>query len=161
MPAILGRAGGGTRWAVGTAWNHGVMSDVSLAERYGAPSPLGRRMLVGVSVLVSVVFLAWLGWTALSHGTPEVRSDMVTYTIDGEHAATVRIDVRIADDDVVATCRLRAHAEDHTVVGELAFEVTAADLGAGNILERVVRTEREATSIELLGCTAPGQQRPQ
>jgi hypothetical protein len=137
------------------------MSDVSLVERYGAPSPLGRRVLVGVSVLVSVVFLAWLAWTALAHGSPEVRSNMVTYTIDGEHAATARVDVRIADDDVVATCVLRAHAEDHTVVGELSFEVTADDLGSGNTVERVVRTEREATSVELLGCTAPGQQRPQ
>ncbi len=142
------------------AWNHGGMTDASLAERYGAPSPLRRRMLVVVSVLVGAVFLAWLGWTALSHGTPEVRSEMLTYTIDGEHAATARVDVRIAD-DAVATCLLRAHAEDHTVVGELSFEVSADDLGSRTTLEREVRTERRATSIELVGCTTPGQQRPQ
>lgn len=137
------------------------MTDASLAERYGAPSPLRRRVLIVVSVLLGAVFLAWLAWTALAHGNPEVRSDMVTYTIDGEHAATARVDVRIAEDDVVATCLLRAHAEDHTVVGELSFEVTTDDLGSGTTLEREVRTERLATSIELLGCTAPGQQRPQ
>lgn len=137
------------------------MSDVSLADRYGAPSPLRRRVLFVVSGLVSVLFLTWLGWTALSHGNPEVRSDMLTYTIDGEHAATARIDVRLDDDDVVATCLLRAHAEDHTVVGELSFEVTADVLGSRTTLDRQVRTERRATSVELLGCTAPGQTRPQ
>jgi hypothetical protein len=137
------------------------MSDVSLAERYGAPSPVRRRALVAASVLVAVVFLGWLAWTTLAHADPEVRSDMVTYTIDGEHAATARINVSLADDDVVATCLLRAHAEDHTIVGELSFEVTADDLAAGSVLERTVRTERRATGLELMGCTAPGQQRPQ
>ncbi len=136
------------------------MTDASLAERYGAPSRLRRRGLIVVSVLVGLVFLVWLGWTALAHGNPEVRSEMVTYTIDGEHAATARVDVRIADDDTVATCLLRAHAEDHTVVGELSFEVTTDDLGSGTTLEREVRTERLATSVELVGCTTPGQQRP-
>jgi len=137
------------------------MSETSLEQRYGAPSRLRRQVLVVVSALVGAVFLAWLGWTALAHGAPDVRSEMVTYTIDGEHAATARVDVRIADDDTVATCLLRAHAEDHTVVGELSFAVTADDLGSGTTLEREVRTERLATSIELLGCTTPGQQRPQ
>ena len=136
------------------------MSDASLAERYGAPSPLRRRLLVGLSAALAVVFLVGLAWTALAHSEPEVRSEMVTYTIDGQHAATARIDVRIDGDDVVATCLLRAHAEDHTVVGELSFEVTRADLGAGTTVERAVRTERLATSVELLGCTTPGQQRP-
>ena len=136
------------------------MSDARLAERYGTPSPLRRRVLVGFSAALAVVFLGWLAWTALAHSDPEVSSDMVTYTIDGEHAATARIDVRIDGDDVVATCRLRAHAEDHTVVGELSFEVTPSDLGSGTTLEREVRTERLATSVELLGCTTPGQSRP-
>lgn len=137
------------------------MSDVSLAERYGAPSPVRRRALVAVSVLLAVVFLAWLAWTTLAHADPEVRSDMVTYTIDGEHSATAKVSVLLADDDVVATCLLRAHAEDHTVVGELSFQVTADDVASGSVLERVVRTERRATGLELMGCTAPGQRRPQ
>ena len=136
------------------------MSDVGLAERYGSPSPLRRRLVIGFSVVLALVFLGWLAWTALAHSDPEVRSDMVTYKVDGEHAATARIDVRIDGDDVVATCRLRAHAEDHTVVGELSFEVTSADLGPGTTIEREVRTERLATSVELLGCTTPDQQRP-
>ena len=136
------------------------MSDASLADRYGTPSPVRRRILVAFSAVLAVAFLVWLAWTALAHTDPEVRSEMVTYTIDGEHAATARIDVRIDGDDVVATCRLRAHAEDHTVVGELSFEVSRADLGSGTTVEREVRTERLATSVELLGCTTPGQQRP-
>lgn len=137
------------------------MSEPNLADRYGAPSPAQRRLVIGLSVVGGLVFLVWLGWSALAQADPDVSSDLVTYTIDGEHAASARIDVRIDDDDVVATCLLRAHAEDHTVVGELSFEVTAADLASGSTVSREVRTERMATSIELVGCTAPGQSRPQ
>ena len=80
---------------------------------------------------------------------------MVGYDVVSEHevAATVRIE--LADSDVEATCLLRAFAEDHTVVGDLSFTPTASGR-----TEQTVRTERRATSVELLGCTAPGQNRP-
>jgi len=53
-----------------------------------------------------------------------------------------------------ASCRVRALAEDKTAVGELAF--TPVD----GVNEVVIRTERRATSVEKLGCTAPDQPRP-
>ena len=55
---------------------------------------------------------------------------------------------------MVASCTLRAFAEDHSTVGELAFE----PVDGRN--EVTLRTERRATSVTLLGCTAPGQPRP-
>lgn len=111
-------------------------------------------MLVA-SVIVTAAFLGWLAWTAWSHSTPDVRSELVGYDVVDEHTATATIEVRLADDDVVATCTLRAFAEDHNVVGELAFTPD----GDGRS-EQTVRTERRATSVDLVGCTAPGQNRP-
>jgi len=137
-----------------------VSQQDSLTERYGTPSPVARRALVAVVVVVGAAFLGWLGWTALSHGNPEVTSELVTFTVDDEHQVTAQVDVRIDDQDVVATCLLRAIAEDHTVVGELHFEVRASDLEDGNVLEREIRTERRATSVDPVGCTTAGQQRP-
>jgi hypothetical protein len=131
-----------------------------LAERYGAPSPMRRRAVIAGAVVLAVVFLTWLGWTALSHADPDVSSDLVTFTIDDEHAATARVDVRLGDDDVEATCLLRAIAEDHTIVGELSFDVDAATLEGGSALERVIRTDRRATSVDLVGCTTADQGRP-
>jgi hypothetical protein len=101
-----------------------------------------------------------LGWTALFHGDPQVSSELVTFTVDDEHQVTARVDVRIDDEDVVATCLLRAIAEDHTVVGEVHFDVTAADLEDGHVLEQVIRTERRATSVDQVGCTTADQPRP-
>lgn len=133
------------------------MSDQSLLEqRYGSPSRAGRGILVGAAALVAVAFLAWLAWTALSHAEPEVSSALVTYDVVDEHTATARVDVRI-DEAVVASCLLRAYAEDHTVVGERSFEATAS---SGTSYDQEIRTERRATSVELVGCTTPDQSRP-
>jgi Domain of unknown function (DUF4307) len=137
-----------------------VSQQDSLTERYGASSPVARRALVAVVVVVAAAFFGWVAWTALEQGNPEATSELVGWTVDDEHQVTARVDVRIDDDDVVATCRLRAIAEDHTVVGELHFDVRAADLEDGNVLERTIRTERLATSVERVGCTTPDQPRP-
>jgi hypothetical protein len=134
-----------------------VTSQDALAERYGTPAPWRRRALVVATGLLAVAFLAWLGWTAWSHSTPEVESALVGYSIDSEHAATARVEVKLRDADVEATCLLRAVAEDHTVVGERSF---TPSYGAPQPLEQTVRTERMATSIELIGCTTPDQARP-
>ncbi len=125
-----------------------------LADRYGAPAPWRRRATVAACVVLVAGFLGWLGWTIWDQSTPQVRSDIVGYQVVDEHLATATVEVRLADDDVVASCTLRAYAEDHTVVGEWVF--TPAD---GKSVQDV-RTERLATSVELLGCTAPGQSRP-
>ena len=131
-----------------------------LAQRYGAPSTGRRRLLLGAVGLVVVTFLAWLAWTAWTNAVPQASSELVTYEVTGEHEATARVRVHLRGDDVVATCRLRATAEDHAVVGELLFDVRPADLGDGDLLPVTLRTERRATAVELVGCTTPDQPRP-
>ena len=100
-----------------------------------------------------MVGLSWLAWTAWFHSTPDVRSEVVTFEVAGDHQIAARVDVWL-EDGVAATCRVRAIAEDKTAVGELAF--TPVD-GTNEV---VIRTERRATTVEKLGCTAPGQPRP-
>ena len=131
-----------------------MTQSTDLADRYGAPAPWRRLVLIAGSVVVAAAFLGWLGWTIWDQSTPQVRSDIVGYKIVDQHRATATVEVRLADDGVVASCTLRAFAEDHTVVGEKVF------VPADGQSELDVRTERRATSVELLGCTAPGQSRP-
>ncbi len=132
-----------------------MSAPTDLADRYGAPSPWRSRVLLGVVVVVAGAFLGWVGWTYWSEATPEVRSELLSYDVVDEHRVTAHVRVALADEDVRASCTLRAYAEDHSVVGELAF----APDGSGRS-DRSIRTERLATSVELLGCTAPGQNRP-
>ncbi|MGI8876189.1 MAG: DUF4307 domain-containing protein [Egibacteraceae bacterium] len=126
-----------------------------LAERYGATRrrPLGP--LIAASTM-AVVFLGWLAWTAWFHATPDARSELTGYDIVGENTALGTVDVRLAGDvdpeDV--TCLLRATAYDHTTVGELRF---APRPGRSDY---EVRTERAATTVDLIGCTTSDQPRP-
>jgi hypothetical protein len=124
-----------------------------LADRYGAPSPARRRVLVGAVAVVAAVFLGWLAWTAVFHATPAVESELTSYDVVDDGSASAVVIVSLAD-DVVASCRIRAFADDHTTVGEVAFE----PVDGRN--EVTLRTERRATSVTLLGCTAAGQSRP-
>lgn len=110
-------------------------------------------MTITLAVALAVVGLGWLGWTAWFHSTPAVTSDLVTFEVTSDYEVAARLDVQL-DDGVDASCRLRALAEDKTAVGELEFSPVA---GTNEV---VIRTERRATSVEKLGCTAPDQPRP-
>ena len=129
----------------------------SLAERYGAPSANRRRLLVAATVVLALVFLGWLAWTVVGHTQTRVTSELQGFSVVDDSTVSVVLLVDLADDDVEATCRLRAYAEDHTTVGELAFTPDPA-LGRRQVVE--IRTERRATAVERLGCTADGQKRP-
>ena len=130
-----------------------------LADRYAA-SRRGRLVAVVGAAVAAVAFLGWLAWSTWSYSTPEIRSELVSYEVTGEHEAVARVDVHLKDPTIVATCVLRALAMDHTVVGERTFEVPGRGEQGSETLAVTLRTERRATSVELEGCTTPDQSRP-
>ena len=134
-----------------------MSAQYTLAERYGAPAPWRRRALVSASVALAVVFLVWLAWSVYEHATPQVTSELETFSVDDDHTVTAVLVVSLDSSDVKASCTLRAYAEDHTTVGELTF---TPDPSKGRRQVQTIRTERRATSVESIGCTAPGQDRP-
>jgi hypothetical protein len=129
-----------------------------MASRYGGESPRRRRAVIVASGVVGVLALAWLAWAGWSESTPDVESNLESFEVLDTHSvqATVVVDMRA--DDVTANCLVRAVGTDHSVVGERNFEVSA-DRGASR-QDVTLRTERRATSVELIGCTSPDQPRP-
>ena len=128
-----------------------------LADRYGRNRR--SRWPVVLSGLVGSAALGWLAWAVWLQSTPEITSSMHSYDIVDAHTVKADVVLRLRKADVRGTCVLRAYAADHSVVGELSFR-TPAGRGTAYTLERKLRTERRATSVTLLGCTAPGQQHP-
>ena len=134
------------------------MTTTDLAARYGTPSPWrsrcadhrggGRRARRSGG---------WLAWATLAQASPDVASGDLTFDIVDDGTAVARFTVDLAGDDVVATCTVKAYAEDHTLVGQVSF---SPDPGAGGTVSQEISTERRATTVELVGCTAPGQNRP-
>lgn len=107
-------------------------------------------------VFVAAASLGWVIWVILFHGRPLVRADLVSFRVDGQHSAEATMTVVRRTADVDASCLLRAQAEDHSIVGELNFSVDST-APATVTLTKSIRTERKATSVQLLGCVADGQ----
>ena len=129
----------------------------TLTERYGAPAPWRRRALLGAVAVVVLAFGGWLAWTIWEQSSPPVASGELTFDIVDANTASATFSVDLRDPGVVATCTVRAYAEDHSLVGLIAF--TPAPDASGRVTQEI-STDRQATSVELLGCTAPGQSRP-
>lgn len=118
--------------------------------------PLRRSLIITLVVVVAGAGLGWLGWAIVFHSSPLVRSEMISFAVNGQHSAEATMDVVRRNADVHASCLLRAQAADHSIVGELNFTVDSSEPATAT-LTRSIRTEREATSVELLGCVAKGQ----
>jgi hypothetical protein len=130
----------------------------ALAERYGRHDPGRRRLVVAASGIVGVLALGWLAWVVWFASTPEVQSGLRTFEVVDAQRATAEVTVTLGSPDVEASCLVRATAADSSVVGEQSFEITGVS-GAQRV-DVEVRTEREATSVEMVGCTTPDQSRP-
>ena len=127
-----------------------------VAQRYGVRHPVRRPLVIGAVTVLAASSLGWLLWVMLSQGRPMARSDVVSFTVSGQHAAEATLTVVRRDRDVVASCLLRAQATDHSIVGELSFTVGPSE-PTTSTLTKLIRTERKATTVSLVGCVAPGQ----
>ena len=125
---------------------------IDLAERYGTARPWRRTAFVAAAAVLVLAFLGWLAWATWFHANPAVESQLSTYKIVDQHEATAVVAVSLKD-GADASCRVRALAQDHSVVGEMSFTPQDGDNAVS------VRTERIATSVDLVGCTADGQPR--
>ena len=127
-----------------------------LADRYGTTSTRPNKGIVAVVVVLVAAGLAWLVWAMLAHGRPLVQSQTNGFEAVDQHTVTTRFTVVRRDADVEADCLLRAYAADHAIVGELNVAVGPGEPTVQTLEERV-RTERAATSAEVVGCLAEGQ----
>ena len=130
----------------------------ALEDRYGATSPGRRRAVIVASGVLGVVALAWVAWAAWFQSNPDVQSSLRSFDVVNSHSVSAVVVVRARSDDVSASCLVRAFGEDHSVVGELNFKVTGVSGSSPH--EVTLRTERAATSVELVGCTTADQSRP-
>ena len=129
-----------------------------LQERYRTPRATTRVVALVLIVALVGSGISFLAWAVLFHGDPKVTSQLASWDIRDDHRVVASIAVDRESQFIEASCRLRAVAADHTVVGEVTVPVT--DGPEQQSLEVEIRTERLATTVENLGCTAPDQPRP-
>lgn len=123
-----------------------------MAERYGTRRPVRRLVMIVVTVLVGGACLGWLAWAAWFQANPAIQAAVAAFDVKGQHRIDATVEIRLRDRFVKGTCLLRASAEDHSIVGEVNVRVEDAAQKYQQVFH--VRTERLATTVEIIRCTA-------
>ncbi|MEU1277650.1 DUF4307 domain-containing protein [Streptomyces sp. NPDC005805] len=123
--------------------------------RYGrsADERADRRLRV-IGAFLGAGLVAMVGWFGYDYITGQtISAEMIKFDIvEGEKTVQAHLEIR-KDAGATGTCTVRALAEDGGEVGRLDARIEDADSAR---IDRVftIRTTREATSAELMGCTA-------
>jgi hypothetical protein len=129
-----------------------------LAQRYRGPGRVQRVVALVIVAALAVSGVGLLAWTVIFESNPSVTSQLTAFDVKDEHEAVATLSVVRRSESTRATCQLQAISSDHAIVGEV--EQPVVDGPTDQTLTIPIRTERRATSVNLVGCTAPGQDRP-
>ena len=118
-------------------------------ERYGvAKATRWPAIALGVGILG----IGWLVWSALYHSNPPLRSQLVSFTITDDRAASVRYFIERQDSNQVVVCTLIARDFDKNIVGQIDQEIPAGKSKVELITE--VPTRSEAVNADVSSCRA-------
>jgi hypothetical protein len=118
-------------------------------ERYGAAKSIRWP---AIALVVAILGIGWLMWSALYHSNPSLRSQLVSFAITDDRSASVRYFIERADSNQVVVCTLIARDFDKNVVGQIDQEIPA---GKSKVeLVTVVPTRSEAVNADVSSCRA-------
>jgi len=139
-------------------------ADTSLANRYGAPKrALTRRNKILITVVISVLALAFVAWLGLGRGPAAVGNKVVGYNVTD--ATQTVVDFQVTKDPAsTAQCAVKALGESFAVVGWDVVTIgpngvdAGADKGRTTAQRASVRTESLAVSADVDSCwLVPGK----
>ena len=118
-------------------------------ERYGVAK---ATRWPAIALVVGIVGIGWLMWSALYHSNPSLRSQLVSFTITDDRAASVRYFIEREDSKQVVVCTLIARDFDKNIVGQIDQEIPA---GKSKVeLVTTVPTRSEAVNADVSSCRA-------
>ena len=116
-------------------------------ERYGASK--ATRWPV-IALVVAILGVSWLMWTALYHSNPPLRSQLISFTIPNEREASVRYSIERSDGQRAVVCTLIARDFDKSIVGQIDHKIPA---GQSKVeLVTVVPTRSQAVNADVSSC---------
>jgi hypothetical protein len=118
-------------------------------ERYGVAK---ATRWPAIALVVGILGIGWLVWSALYHSNPPLRSQLVSFTITDDRAASVRYFIERQDRNQVVVCTLIARDFDKNIVGQIDQEIPAGKSKVELITE--VPTRSEAVNADVSSCRA-------
>jgi hypothetical protein len=129
-----------------------------LSARYGGARGSRRTGgLVAIGLLIAAVVGVAL-WNGLRTAQPEVAARVLTFDPVSDRSVTVELQVEAARS---VSCELVARGEQMATVGTSQVEVSfdASNGRSTKLVSHPIPTSGRALSVELLGCSVPGQAR--
>ena len=118
-------------------------------ERYGATK---ATRWPAIALVVAILGIGWLMWSALYHSNPPLRSQLVSFTITNDREASVRYFIERTDSQQVVVCTLIARDYDKNIVGQIDQEIGA---GKSKVeLVTLVPTRSESVNADVSSCRA-------
>jgi hypothetical protein len=118
-------------------------------ERYGATK---ATRWPAIALVVAILGIGWLMWSALYHSNPPLRSQLVSFTITNDREASVRYFIERTDSQQVVVCTLIARDYDKNIVGQIDQEIGA---GKSKVeLVTVIPTRSESVNADVSSCRA-------
>ena len=118
-------------------------------ERYGAAK---ATRWPAIALVVAILGIGWLMWSALYHSNPPLRSQLVSFTITNDREASVRYFIERTDSQQIVVCTLIARDYDKNIVGQIDQEIGA---GKSKVeLVTAVPTRSESVNADVSSCRA-------
>jgi hypothetical protein len=118
-------------------------------DRYGVKK---KRSWVSIALLLAVVGVGWITWSGLYHSNPDLRVQLISFTIDSDREVSVRYWVERSNSEAATICTLVARDYYKDIVGQIDIEIPA---GKEKVeLVSVVPTRSPAVNADVSTCRA-------
>ena len=122
-------------------------SDDYLRERYGNPQRAKRRWLIP-ALLLLVVGGGWLFWSANHYSRPEIRTDLISFTVADPKSVALRYFISVRTASRSHQCILRASDYQANTVGEITDTIPAGVHSSTRDLTIPTRSQAVSATIE-------------
>jgi hypothetical protein len=132
----------------------GLTTEGSGISVIGNNLPMGEargRIRTLLLTLIFLTFTAIVSVAGFRFANPELRTDLVAFTIDSKNQTTIRFLVVRKDSQIALTCRIIARDFSTAIVGDRYVDVAPSNQKSVEVTERIP-TRSKAVNADLVRC---------
>ena len=116
-------------------------------DRYGVKK---GRSWIAVALITAILGVGWITWAGLYHSNPEIRVQLISFTVDSDRAVSVRFFVERDRAEATSICTVIARDFYKDIVGQIDVEIPS---GKEKVeLVSVVPTRSKAVNADVSTC---------